>query len=199
MSRMVMPAPAFAIAVVMALSTSAFASPTVTAREPTVEEMVCALDPQCKTPLVDPHLRDARVTPTVHALGSFDRTVNFAFDSAELAPDARRELSEVAKCLMDRRLTDVSIVINGYTDGVSTIVYNMGLSERRADAVRQYLITQHGIDPSRLAAKGYGKSELLLPGDPTNGLNRRVSFMNPNYATSSASQPSNSVPLQDGL
>jgi OmpA-OmpF porin, OOP family len=96
-------------------------------------------------------------------------------------------------------LTNVNIVINGHTDGVGTIEYNLGLSERRAEAVRQYLITQHGIDPSRLAEKGYGKSQLLLPGDPTNGLNRRVSFLNPNYATSSASQPSNWLPLQDGL
>ena len=199
MSRMIMPAPAFAIAVVMALSTSALADPTVTAREPTVEEMVCALDPQCKTSFVDPRLRDVRAATTVHALGSFDRTVNFAFDSAELTPDARRELSEVAKCLMNPRLTNVSIIINGHADGVGTIEYNLGLSERRAEAVRQYLITQHGIDSSRLAAKGYGKSQLLLPGDPTNGLNRRVSFLNPNYATSSASQPSNWVPLQDGL
>ena len=69
MSRMIMPAPAFAIAVVMALSTSALASPTLTAREPTVEEMVCALDPQCKTAFVDLHLRDVRAAPTVHALG----------------------------------------------------------------------------------------------------------------------------------
>jgi outer membrane protein OmpA-like peptidoglycan-associated protein len=186
MSRMIMSAPAFAITVVMALSTSALAGPTLTAREPTVEEMTCALDPQCKT-------------PSVHALGSFDRRVNFAFDSAEVTLDGRRELNEVAKCLMDPRLTTVSIVINGYTDGVGTIEYNVGLSERRAEAVRQYLITQHGIDPTRLTAKGYGKSQLLLPGDPTNGLNRRVSFLNPNYTTSSASLPSPWVPLQDGF
>jgi outer membrane protein OmpA-like peptidoglycan-associated protein len=199
MSRMIMSAPAFAITVVMALSTSALAGPTLTAREPTVEEMICALDPQCKTPFLDPRLRDVRAGPTVHAPGSFDRTVNFAFDSAELTLDARRELYEVAKCLMDPRLTNVSIVINGHTDGVGTIEYNLGLSERRADAVRQYLITQHGIDPSRLTAEGYGKSQLLLPGDPTNGLNRRVSFLNPNYTTSSAPQPSPWEPLQDGF
>jgi hypothetical protein len=39
----------------------------------------------------------------VHALGSFDRTVHFAFDSAELTADARKELHEVAKCLTDPR------------------------------------------------------------------------------------------------
>jgi outer membrane protein OmpA-like peptidoglycan-associated protein len=199
MSSMFPPAPVFAITVMMALSTSALASPTLTAREPTVEQMICALDPQCKTPFLDPRLRDVSAGPTVHALGSFDRRVNFAFDSAELTVEARGELYEVAKCLADPRLINVSIVINGHTDGVGTIEYNLGLSERRAEAVRQYLITQYGIDPSRLAAKGYGKSQLLLPSDPTNSLNRRVSFLNTNYTTPSTPQPSQWVPSQDGL
>jgi hypothetical protein len=53
------------------------------------------------------------------------------------------------------------------------------LSERRAEAVRDYLITEHAIDPNRLIAKGYGKSQLLLPTEPTNALNRRVQFPKP--------------------
>jgi len=52
------------------------------AEEPTVDEMVCALNPQCKKPFVDRRLRGVTATATVHRLGSFDRTVNFAFDSA---------------------------------------------------------------------------------------------------------------------
>jgi outer membrane protein OmpA-like peptidoglycan-associated protein len=168
------------------------------AEEPTVDEMVCALDPQCKTQVVDRRVQGATTTATVHALGSFDRTVHFAFDSAELTADARKELNEVAKCLTDPRTINLNIIINGHTDAVGSDEYNQGLSERRAQAVRQYLITQHGITPSRLAAKGYGKSQLLLPSEPTNGLNRRVSFLNPNYAMSSALK-SIFVPLEDGL
>ena len=64
--------------------------------------------------------------------------------------------------------------------------YNQALSQKRADAARQYLITQNGIDGKRLTAKGYGKSQLLLPAEPTNELNRRVQFINPNYNISSA-------------
>ena len=119
-------------------------------------------------------------------LGSFDRTVNFAFDSAELTMDARKELDEVAKCLTDPSTINLDIVINGHTDAVGSVEYNQRLSEQRAEAARQYLTTQHGIAPNRLAAKGYGKSQLLLPSDPTNGVNRRVSFLNPNYTMSSA-------------
>src|SRR6266852_557812 len=111
------------------------------AEEPTVDEMVCALNPQCKKPFVDRRLRG--VTATVHRLGSFDRTVNFAFDSAELTMDAHKELDEVAKCLTDPSTINLDIVINGHTDAVGSVEYNQTLSERRAEAVRQYLITQH--------------------------------------------------------
>jgi len=156
------------------------------AEEPTVDEMVCALNPQCKKPFVDRRLRGVTATATVHRLGSFDRTVNFAFDSAELTMDARKELDEVAKCLTDPSTINLDIVINGHTDAVGSVEYNQRLSEQRAEAARQYLTEQHGIAPNRLAAKGYGKSQLLLPSDPTNGVNRRVSFLNPNYTMSSA-------------
>ena len=60
-------------------------------------------------------------------------------------------------------------MINGHTDAVGTDEYNQKLSERRAEAARDYLISQHGIEPNRLVAKGYGKSQLLLPTEPGNG------------------------------
>jgi outer membrane protein OmpA-like peptidoglycan-associated protein len=168
------------------------------AEEPTVDEMVCSLNPQCKTPVVDRRLRGVTAAASVHAPGSFDRTVNFAFDSADLTADARKELHEVAKCLTDPSTINLDIVINGHTDAVGSVDYNQTLSERRAEAVRQYLITQYGIAPSRLAAKGYGKSQPLLPSDPTNGVNRRVSFLNPNY-TMSFAPTSVSMPTNDDL
>ena len=55
----------------------AFSAAPAWAEEPTVDEMVCALNPQCKTPVVD---RRTHANTAVHALGSFDRTVNFAFE-----------------------------------------------------------------------------------------------------------------------
>ena len=66
----------------------------------------------------------------MHALGSFDRTVHFAFDSAELTADARNELHEVAKCLTNPRTINLNIIINGHTDAVGSDEYNQGLSER---------------------------------------------------------------------
>jgi len=163
---------------------------TASAEELSVDEMACALDPQCSKPFVDRRLRGITATPTVRTPGSFDRTVNFGFDSAELTADARKELDAVAEALTRSGTAKLEIVISGHTDAVGSEEYNQKLSERRAEAARQYLITQHGIDAKRLIAKGFGKSQLLLPSDPTNELNRRVSFANPNYAPASASQGS---------
>jgi hypothetical protein len=83
----------------------------------------------------------------------------------------------------------MDIVISGHTDARGSADYNMRLSERRAQAVRQFLITEKGISAGRLAAKGYGKTQLLLPSDPNNELNRRVQFQNAKYATASSETP----------
>ena len=160
---------------------------TASAEEPTVDEMVCALNPKCAVPFVDRRLRGITTAASERTPGSFDRTVNFPFDSAELTPEARNELDQVAKALKHPDTRNFTILINGHTDAVGTEVYNQRLSQRRAEAARDYLITEQGIEPNRLIAKGYGKSQLLLPSDPTNALNRRVQFQNPNYSTTSVS------------
>jgi len=168
---------------------------TASAEELSVDEMACALDPQCAVPFVDRRLRGVTATPSVRTPGSFDRTVNFPFNSAELTAEARKELDAVAETLQRPNISKLDIVINGHTDAVGGPEYNQALSERRAEAARQYLIT-HGIDGNRLIAKGYGKTELLLPTDPTNELNRRVQFQNPNYVASSgaAAAPASANP-----
>jgi outer membrane protein OmpA-like peptidoglycan-associated protein len=170
---------------------------TASAEELSVDEMACALDPQCTMPFVDRRLRGVTATPSVRTPGSFDRTVNFSFNSADLTAEARKELDAVAETLNRPNVNKLDIVISGHTDAVGSPEYNQGLSQRRAEAARQYLITQHGIDGNRLIAKGYGKTQLLLPSDPTNELNRRVKFQNPNYvaaSTPAATQPAATRP-----
>jgi outer membrane protein OmpA-like peptidoglycan-associated protein len=163
------------------------------AEELSHDEMVCALDPQCTIPVTNRRLRGISATPNIHSTpGSFDRTVNFVFNSAELTPEARSELDKVAAVLKDPNIEKYTIIIHGHTDGVGSVEYNQNLSEQRAASARQYFISQHGIDPSRLISKGHGKSQLLMPSDPTNGANRRVQFENANYTT--AATPATSAP-----
>lgn len=180
----------------------ALGAATASAAEPSVDEMICALNPKCATPFVDHRLRGISAAPSARQAGSFDRTVNFAFDSAELTADARKELDDVAKALNHPDVANFDIIISGHTDDVGTAEYNQKLSERRAAAARQYLITQHGLNAGRLVAKGFGKSQLLLPTEPTNELNRRVSFQNSNYVPSSAAGGGSAAPTPgkgDGL
>ena len=160
------------------------------AEDPSLEEMVCALNPQCAAPAAGHRMRGISVSPVVSPTArqpaSFDITLNFPFNSAELTADSRERLDRVAKALTDPTTIKYDIIISGHTDALGGDRYNQALSERRAQAVRRFLITERGINPRRLVAKGYGRSQLLLPDDPYNERNRRVQFQNAKYATAAA-------------
>ena len=97
---------------------------------------------------------------------------NFEFNSDKLTPAARENLDQFAKALKDPRLGGSKFEIDGHTDAVGPEEYNLGLSERRADAVVSYL-TSEGIDASLLVAKGFGKTKPRVA-NPYSPLNRRV-------------------------
>ena len=101
--------------------------------------------------------------------------VPFAFDSAELLPSARGQLDAIAAGI--RMLpAGQRVVIEGHTDAVGTDLYNESLSQRRAQSVRRYLVTMHGIDSGRLEAVGFGETSPLPGPTPSAGENRRVQF-----------------------
>jgi outer membrane protein OmpA-like peptidoglycan-associated protein len=102
----------------------------------------------------------------------FDLLANFEFNSDKLTPAARENLDQFAKALKDPRLGGSKFEIDGHTDAVGPEDYNLGLSERRADAVVSYL-TSEGIDASLLVAKGFGKTKPRVA-NPYSPLNRRV-------------------------
>jgi OmpA-OmpF porin, OOP family len=109
------------------------------------------------------------------APSSLSLPVPFAFDSAEIQPSARPQLDAIAAGI--RMLpTTQRVVIEGHTDAVGTEIYNESLSQRRAQAVRRYLVTMHGIESERLDAVGFGKTNPLPGLDPLAGENRRVQF-----------------------
>lgn len=83
--------------------------------------------------------------------------VHFLHGSAELLPDSMALIEEIAEALRDHPEIQ-KVEIQGHTDDTGTPEYNLELSEKRAEAVRDALIT-NGIDPSRLVAKGYGQEK----------------------------------------
>jgi outer membrane protein OmpA-like peptidoglycan-associated protein len=66
----------------------------------------------------------------------------------------------------------------GYTDAKGPSDYNQKLSERRAQAVRDYLVAQHDVAPNRLQTVGYGLNQLADPIKPLDAINRRVQVIN---------------------
>lgn len=103
------------------------------------------------------------------------RNIHFAFDRDEIRPDSFRILDAAVKLLKDSPYADVLIV--GHTDSRGTDAYNVDLSQRRADRVREYLI-QHGVAPERITTEGAGEAQPVASNDNDDGrwLNRRIEF-----------------------
>ena len=102
--------------------------------------------------------------------------VNFDFDKATLKPEAKVVLNEAAALLMKH--DKVIVEIAGHTDSVGSESYNQGLSERRANAVKDYM-TSKGLSATRMTAKGYGESRPIASNDTKEGRaeNRRVEMI----------------------
>lgn len=81
--------------------------------------------------------------------------VEFEFDQADIRPQFSSTIEEFAQFM--RTYTNTEVTIEGHTDSTGPDAYNQGLSERRANAVRDALIAE-GIDGSRITAVGYGES-----------------------------------------
>jgi OmpA-OmpF porin, OOP family len=104
------------------------------------------------------------------------RGVTFEFNKATLQLNAQTVLDYVVMGMNGQ--PSMTVEIAGHTDSIGSAAANLRLSQRRAESVRDYLIGK-GIDPTRLTAVGYGKSQLLINPDVTaidRERNRRVEF-----------------------
>jgi outer membrane protein OmpA-like peptidoglycan-associated protein len=99
--------------------------------------------------------------------------LHFESDSAALLPESRRLLPEIADAVRQRAPTYISVV--GHTDTAGDKAYNVALSLRRAQAVKQLLVGQ-GVDAAAIDVSSHGEENLLVPtGDQvSNAQNRRV-------------------------
>lgn len=102
-----------------------------------------------------------------------EKSIRFDFDKANIEPQYRDILNRIAGVLMT--LNGYSIYVYGYTDDVGTQEYNLKLSARRAQAVRDSLV-QAGINPGLITTKGFGKSDPRVKDESAEGraANRRV-------------------------
>ena len=99
--------------------------------------------------------------------------VSFAFDSADLTPEAKANLDAVAEVFLE--FPDTDLMIEGHTDSVGDENYNMKLSKRRADAVVAYLKTK-GVAGNRFSVEAFGETRPRFDNSTKEGQakNRRV-------------------------
>ena len=109
---------------------------------------------------------------------SVDLEIFFDLNSSAVSAKAEPVLSSLGRALQDPGLGKATFLVAGYTDAKGRASYNQVLSERRAQAVRQFLAKQFKVPASRLIAVGYGPTRLKNPRNPNADENRRVQVVN---------------------
>ncbi len=103
------------------------------------------------------------------------QNILFNFNSDEILTESETDLKAALDLLND--VKDLKVTIDGHTSAEGTDKYNLDLSRKRANAVKNYLVS-NGIDATRLKTEGKGKSEPIAPNDSEENkqLNRRIVF-----------------------
>jgi OmpA-OmpF porin, OOP family len=129
------------------------------------------------------HVTSARPAPSAAAQSagpSVNLTVDFANGSADLTPQAIATLDQLGKALSSSDLASYRFRVEGHTDTVGSQTYNQALSQRRAEAVVNYIESKYGVPAARLDAVGMGDKGLLVKTPPQTAepRNRRVEVIN---------------------
>ncbi len=115
-----------------------------------------------------------------------DLEINFDYNSADISAKSLPSVQALGRALTNAELKGSTFVVAGHTDAAGGESYNQDLSERRADAIKRYLVDKYGITGTDLVTVGYGKSKLKDPNQPMAEVNRRVQVVNmENKATAS--------------
>jgi len=115
-----------------------------------------------------------------------DLEINFDYNSADISAKSLPSVQALGRALTNNDLKGSTFVVAGHTDAAGGEGYNQDLSERRADAIKRYLVDKYGINGTDLVTVGYGKSKLKDPSQPVAEVNRRVQVVNmENKATAS--------------
>ena len=115
---------------------------------------------------------------TLQDLSSVSLSINFDYNSADIGAKSYQQLKELADALDSPKLKSSKLLIAGHTDAKGSYSYNLGLSDRRADAVKAFLLTVHPTLADRVETVGCGSSLLENRDDPLAAENRRVQILN---------------------
>ena len=139
-------------------------------RTPTVEELSKAFAPAPKSS----SLMSMALPQAVKK--SIDMELLFPFASATIAPKVKTQLGALGEFLQSAQLGPGEFLIEGHTDAVGAPENNRQLSERRAQAVKDFLVSQYKVSPQVIAVSGIGAQHLKDAANPGSEANRRVEF-----------------------
>jgi outer membrane protein OmpA-like peptidoglycan-associated protein len=109
---------------------------------------------------------------------NIDMEITFDYNSATISAKAQPAIQALGKALSNPNFKGSTFVVAGHTDAAGGEAYNQGLSERRADSVKRYLVEKFGLAGSDLVTVGYGESRLKDAAHPLDAANRRVQVVN---------------------
>jgi len=169
----------------------------LTGQDVTTEELVNALTPEEGPPPVKPGMRGLSVKPNCEfyrkkttrgiavkpAAQPVAVEILFAFNSANISPEAAANLDAIGQALTSAALAPCCFQLEGHTDAVGPDDYNLELSQGRAASVAAYLEQNYGIEMDRLLPRGLGEEQPIADNDTASGRqkNRRVQIVNLGY------------------
>ncbi|HHJ1480000.1 TPA: outer membrane porin OprF, partial [Pseudomonas aeruginosa] len=117
---------------------------------------------------------DANGCPAVAEVVRVQLDVKFDFDKSKVKENSYADIKNLADFM--KQYPSTSTTVEGHTDSVGTDAYNQKLSERRANAVRDVLVNEYGVEGGRVNAVGYGESRPVADNATAEGraINRRV-------------------------
>lgn len=145
------------------------------AAEPVVEEArpAVAAAPAVVEEVVSPPPK-TQVREEIDEMGRATLEVLFDFDKDIIKNNYTKDIDHMAEVMKEH--SDIKLTIEGHTDNVGKAAYNKNLSQRRAEAVKNYMVTKGGIEADRLNAVGYGQERPVASNKTRDGRakNRRV-------------------------
>ena len=116
---------------------------------------------------------------------AIDLEITFDYNSANISKKSLSSVQALGKALSSEDLKGATFVVAGHTDATGGEEYNQGLSERRADTIKKYLVQNYGLNGTDLVTVGYGETKLKDAANGAGPANRRVQVVNMDTKTAS--------------
>lgn len=120
-----------------------------------------------------------RMTAKLATSGRSNAAITFVAGSSEMTADGKRQALQFLTAIKAPQLSGKRFDVNGYTDASGNPATNRALSQKRAQSVVDFLVS-NGANRMQLAAHGYGSDKLLDASNPASAANRRVEFVKVN-------------------